>query len=361
MLKLLNYQVFGESHEKVRFRALDGLRGLAVLIVLLSHTSNQNLYFHEALDFKRIGHIGVYLFFVLSAYLLDRQIINAFLKNDSMVPYWKNYFLRRFLRIYPLFFIALLIHFLFTHFGVITVIKDPKDIFDHLFLLKGESVFWSIPVEFKYYLVSPFIIWACRNIFRWNMYLIVMMILLLIIASTLLELKTHQSDISTIKYLPVFLVGTLISIFEVRRGNIFNNISYIRIFDFLGLVSLTVVILTFPVILVEYFHFRSISQDPLFFIFYATMWGLLLISGKQSQGIIKQLLELKFLRFIGKISFSIYLLHMPLLLLVKDNFYSVPTEFKIYLFFGLTLFVSLISYLVIEKPLSNIRINRAYT
>lgn len=124
--------------------------------MLLSHSGNAKIFLHESLDFHGIGKTGVYLFFVLSAYLLDRQIALALMTNSSNIYYWKNYFLRRFLRIYPLFFISLIIHWLFTVFGIKTVIDNLSDIPLHLLLLKGESVFWSIPVEFKYYFLSPF-------------------------------------------------------------------------------------------------------------------------------------------------------------------------------------------------------------
>ena len=106
----INKLFFPHDNKREHFKALDGLRGVAVLLVLLSHSSNANLFFHEFLNFQRIGKVGVYLFFVLSAYLLDRQIALAFMTKKSSKGYWKNYFLRRFLRIYPLFVVALILH-----------------------------------------------------------------------------------------------------------------------------------------------------------------------------------------------------------------------------------------------------------
>ncbi|MGA1380904.1 MAG: acyltransferase family protein [Schleiferiaceae bacterium] len=56
---------------------LDGFRGLAVLLVLLAHSSNAGYPLFGVLDFHHYGSVGVYLFFVLSAYLIDRQILTA--------------------------------------------------------------------------------------------------------------------------------------------------------------------------------------------------------------------------------------------------------------------------------------------
>ena len=59
----------------MRNPALDGLRGVAVLLVLLAHSSNVGLRLHPALDLSGCGRMGVFLFFVLSAYLLTGQLL----------------------------------------------------------------------------------------------------------------------------------------------------------------------------------------------------------------------------------------------------------------------------------------------
>ena len=73
--------LFPNDYKKDHFKALDGLRGFAVLLVLLSHTSNGKAYMLPGFNFSSMGKVGVYLFFVLSAYLLDRQIIIGFINT----------------------------------------------------------------------------------------------------------------------------------------------------------------------------------------------------------------------------------------------------------------------------------------
>ena len=58
-------------------KSLDGLRGFAVLLVLLSHMSLVGINLVPGLDFAGIGKAGVYLFFVLSAFLLTWQSLEA--------------------------------------------------------------------------------------------------------------------------------------------------------------------------------------------------------------------------------------------------------------------------------------------
>ena len=108
MGKLIDRWFFFNDQRKDHVRSLDGLRGIAVILVLLSHSSNNSIYFHDAIAFNGIGKGGVYLFYVLSAFLLDRQIALALMKQTAESFFWKRYFARRFLRIYPLFIISLI-------------------------------------------------------------------------------------------------------------------------------------------------------------------------------------------------------------------------------------------------------------
>ena len=91
--------LFPYDYKKDHFKALDGLRGVAVLLVILSHASLHKVYLFPGLDFSGMGKPGVFLFFVLSAYLLDRQIIVGFVNGKAnaqilgelfFAPFFKN-------------------------------------------------------------------------------------------------------------------------------------------------------------------------------------------------------------------------------------------------------------------------------
>jgi len=56
--------------------ALDGMRGVAALLVVASHLSHVRMHLMPGLDLAGIGKPGVYLFFVLSAFLLPRQLLS---------------------------------------------------------------------------------------------------------------------------------------------------------------------------------------------------------------------------------------------------------------------------------------------
>src|SRR3954447_15197358 len=123
-----------------RLAALDGLRGLAVLLVLLDHASDAELRIFPAADMNRAGKYGVYLFFVLSAFLLTHLSLRRPAAELLRARTWLNYAVRRFLRIFPLYAIVLV---------TLVVLHKLKvhDVLTHLLLEDGKRQFWSIPVE----------------------------------------------------------------------------------------------------------------------------------------------------------------------------------------------------------------------
>ena len=350
----INKIFFPHDNKPEHFKELDGLRGIAVIFVLLSHASNESLYFLPFLNFSGVGKIGVFLFFVLSAYLLDRQIAIAFMSGKSSPIYWKNYFLRRFLRIFPLFIIALFLYAVLSTYGYNTEI-DFKNIWHHIVFLQGESVFWSIPVEFKYYFLSPLIIWVFNKYFHWNIKNIAILIAVLIVISIAIQIIFRFSTISTFRFLPIFLVGTLISIYELLNKEFFEKGISKQMYTFLTVASLGIIFVSIP------YYFELITgrwmvfHNPVFYLPFAFVWGSLLLSSKYNKGVFSSFLRIKFLRFIGTISFSLYLFHMPVLLIVKD-LGVIGSGFKIYIFFIFAILISALSFLIIERPLSKIKI-----
>jgi peptidoglycan/LPS O-acetylase OafA/YrhL len=348
----LNKWFFPNDTKKDHFYALDGLRGLAVLLVLLSHSSNAGLFFQPYLNFSGAGKMGVYLFFILSAYLLDRQIAVAISMKSASMAFWKNYFLRRFLRVYPLFFIALVFFFLLSSFGYTTAIDQISDIPLHLILIKGESIFWSIPVEFKYYFLSPIIVYSCHKYFLFDIRKTTLFFLFVVAILIFLDQVFEFSSISTLRYFPVFLVGTWLSIFEL--SNVINSKKPYKI-ELLGIMGVMLIIFLVTPLFKSTTGWVVDFEENLFLFPFAMLWGGILYATKYGIGILKKIFELKVLRFIGTISFSLYLFHTPILKAVSNDVFGIPQQFKIYLFFILAIVFSCVTYLIIERPIMRIR------
>lgn len=369
--KVLGKLFFPNDENQSHLKYLDGLRGYAVLIVLLSHSSNYGFYVFNFLDFSGIGKSGVYLFFILSSYLLDRQIAQAFINNRLGTKYWINYALRRFLRIYPLYILVLffnLILFKVTGNEYALTIHNLSELIDHLLLKKANGVFWSIPVEFIYYLISPFIMLLLFNLFKWKKHLVYGFLLLLIIGSYFFNMRYNFNQISTFRYLPFFLLGTLLAVFEIRNLDNYKKLreNYAQIVSFFGISALVFYMVLIPSVFFgiflnqetyNYHYFSKSLYFPLFFI----IWGIVLVTLKYGEDWFKFLFELRPIRFVGNISFSLYLLHLtPLSFLAnysvisKDSFFSSSINFLLFLIISVV--ISSLSYIIIEKPLSKIRL-----
>lgn len=342
-------QLFFQDDEKVgHVKSLDGLRGLAIILVLLSHSSNGNIFFHEFLNFQRIGKSGVFLFFILSAYLLDKQITLAFKRDIVNLQFWKTYFAKRFLRIFPAFIISLLLYRFLNVFELNHTLKSWESVLSHIFLLEGLNHFWSIPAEFKYYLISPLVMMFCHYVLKWSK---ISVVSFLIISILVTAAPNHFFDFhvtSTIGYLPIFLVGTFLSVYEVNYDLNFNN-NIRKSINYLATLCLIIVLLTAP-----YYHEKLLGesvnfQETRYYLLYSVLWGMTLLAALKGKGFIKRLFENKLLCFFGKISFSLYLFHAFIIEILWPST-AVPQELKVYVFFTSSIIIASLSYLLIEKP-----------
>lgn len=159
--------------------SLDGLRGVAILLVLAVHTG---LAFrdnpHDILPFlSRLGWIGVDLFFVLSGFLITRILLST----TSSKNYFTTFYMRRSLRIFPIYYVALLITALviiIRHNQVSTYIPDVLWCLTYLqnFII-GHNPFiffeplgpyWSLAIEEQFYVCWPLIVlWAGAKRLPW--------------------------------------------------------------------------------------------------------------------------------------------------------------------------------------------------
>ena len=213
------------SERNSKIDCLDGVRGLAALIVVLSHTSNAGMSFIPFLDFRGTGKSGVFLFFLLSAFLLTTPFLRegkGLFSVDAMSHYWQ----RRFFRIYPLYTLYLLFALLSTYFlsfafgkvGVgIPFALDWLEFIEHLSLVKGYGVTWSIAVEFKFYFILPFLVWLVL-LFRSRLNGFGMAVLFLIFMTisqvVFPEGDSKMNDPRLLPYIPIFVVGAFLSVLQ---------------------------------------------------------------------------------------------------------------------------------------------------
>ncbi len=327
-----------------RYPSLDGLRGIAVLFVVFSHLSNEGLNLHPALNFSGSGKYGVFLFFVLSAFLLSGQFFQ--LPPDQLWDrnIWLRYAIRRILRIFPLYTLVLVGTALMN-----TVFHADffwKDVGTHLILQGGKGIFWTIPVEFKYYILLPAVVFFLHGHIRLGV--TIMFIALAVIAWQFPESQAEMNGIDLLPYLVIFLPGTLAALIHTRLQTIqIRNRQGMELIAFLSLAAILITVpqwwnaLTDGNIKPSHFH-RSYS-------FYGLLWSVFILAHLNGTGFFRRFFSLKPLRMIGTVSFSMYLLHLPIILLAK-KYVPLPTPLKIAAILSAIFLISLLSYTTIERP-----------
>jgi peptidoglycan/LPS O-acetylase OafA/YrhL len=154
-----------------RFAPLDGLRAVAAFAVLAYHfvgTAEPAWLTGQVRQAVwLLGDQGVAVFFLLSGFLLYRPFAHAAL-GDVPVPEAGPFWLRRFARIYPGYWVALLAVFLLLP---LTPAPSVGDLLTHGALLqnyrvgyfqKGSPVAWTLVIEVSFYVAVPIIAWALR-------------------------------------------------------------------------------------------------------------------------------------------------------------------------------------------------------
>lgn len=128
--------------------ALDGLRGLAVAVVVVSHLANAGML--PAILGQGFGQMGVALFYALSGFLMARLHLGAVPTRDSLLAYaW-----RRGARVLPLYLAALALGVAMLGLGLSPYrLEDAADVWRAAFLVHGTGVLWSVPTEIQFYVV----------------------------------------------------------------------------------------------------------------------------------------------------------------------------------------------------------------
>lgn len=355
------------SNKPFQIDALDGLRGFAALLVVFSHTSNVGMHIIPFLDFRGTGKCGVYLFFLLSSFLLSIPLLH---KHDKLftAPVLGNYWLRRFLRIYPLYTVYLLAALVSTwilgrfigipNTGIPYVIR-PEEFLKNFLLLETKGVTWSIAVEFKFYFILPLLILVFQK-FRTFGTAAVTMLWLFTVAFCMWiwpQSEVGKNDVRLGYYMPVFLAGTYLAIIHLEMISKPESSLATRIRKasaILAPMAALALIVVAPAIMDTLTGSRKISAHfQKNFVFHAVCWSLVVMGAVHHSGWIQRFFNLRFLRSCGALSFSMYLFHMPVISMLKRTDWD--RNLCGWIVLVASLITSYISFRFLEKPMSRIK------
>lgn len=349
-----------------RIPALDGLRGFAVLVVLAVHTAAPGTN-EPVLPW---GWVGVDLFFVLSGFLITRIL----LATRESPAFFSNFYARRVLRIWPLYYALLAFVFLCERFGFlrtqaslgawICLLTFTQNLYMGAFNWSGVPDWleptWSLGVEEQFYLLWP---WLIRKLSIRALKLVCGAIIL---GSPLVRLfvaiYARQEDASTALTFCRFdslCFGTLLAIFAVE-----GNFRYGSLLLRWSLPSLVVFFA------IERWAPDVVHQAAAFSLLGIIFTGLVAlcstpIGAPAVRKLAAAIFTLRPLSFIGQISYGLYLVHITAFAIASSHLagrvlhylplYNPHGWSQIIINWALAILVATVSWYVFESPILRLK------
>jgi peptidoglycan/LPS O-acetylase OafA/YrhL len=349
------------------------MRGIAALAVVFYHITT-HFQFPDSAFYRGLvkllsfngngGFFGVKFFFVLSGFLITYLMLKE--RKDTGTFGVLKFYMRRLLRIWPLYFVTIIIGFVVYPFlaGVlnkpyaeaaqwtyyVSFLTNFNSIF-HGFALGILGVQWSVAIEEQFYLVWPLFFGFIRN-----KKIFISIILALLTVSFIFVINNNSRPeyiyfhtLSAINELALGGFAAFIAFYlPVHLINFFNRMhwSVLAIIYFSGFA-----LIFFDNSLTNILFWYGFIKKPLialFFIFIIT-------EQTYSNLSLFKLRNFKFLAYSGKISYGIYLLHMVAIQMVLsiNAYFGMPFIFNLLLSIILTIILSALSYRYFEQYFLN--------
>jgi peptidoglycan/LPS O-acetylase OafA/YrhL len=361
------------------FPALDGFRFFAFMLVFFQHTTfyikpelvNPILYKF----FNNNGWVGVDIFFALSGFLVTYLFLLE--REEHKYFSFKNFWIRRALRIMPLYYLAIVVGYFAAPFlyNLIFNIQIPnleKTISTYLpwhmvFLgnwaearfgwesLRGVSQLWAISVDQQFYLIWPLVLLLTRS-FKSSIFASLLFITFAIVFRFyLVSTTTNHPGIytNTFARMDTFAFGAIIAQVLFFKPEIFKKIK--------ALFSLpALIILTISFILFLYYssldNRLAVRNGVWGYTFVGIFSSYYILYFLEDRSTLVKLFSNKILTYLGKISYGLYIWHILsleiLFYLIKDPKINLLIPF---IGLPLTIFFAVITFHFFELPFLNIK------
>lgn len=364
---------------------LDSLRAFACISVIVFH-SNSAAFLRDKLDVSLFmgGYIGVDFFFTLSGFLITGILLEQFVRDGkiNVLTFYK----KRLLRLYPPILVAVIVFLvpllfwnhimaLSNMFFLVTYTGDCVMLFRKLFpVLQYPSMFshcWSLAVEEQFYLIFPVLFLFVMNrakkskkdnvvgtFISFNILFVILIIVLPIL------LKSYFYKFFLWRFLQVFMGSYLAFIYTKKyqdnylhtriartTANLIYRFYENRIIAAMALV-LFFIIFIFNITLTPF-------NIPIHYYLLTVICSIVVVNAYKANHILYQkLLNYDMIKYLGKISYGLYLFHWPVFYLKRLNIFSIPETLAGNITLDIisvlaTLMLSVLSYELIEKIFLN--------
>ena len=342
---------------------IDSLRFFAVFAVILSHWLGSNFIVKKL---PLLGYYGVSFFFVLSGFLITRILWQQRDVKKSLFNKLKNFFAKRAIRIFPIYYLSIFF-FLFT----IPAIFENNFVYFFTYLSNFLtffsskwpdmlSHFWSLAVEEQFYLFWPFIILLMKKdlFLKINFLIIIFSVLFKSYFNYYASQNISYYSLLPFSQLDLFAIGAILAfkydtfVLELDKFKRYKLLIFLILIVSINLISPRLIII----------------QNVFFGILSCII---ILLSDRRLNLYLFKILDQKFLIFLGKISYGLYVYHNFIPWLIRNlngteiryqlNFkYSIlPNDINPIIWFLLSILllitISSISWFFIEKPILKLK------
>ena len=363
-----------DSHKIKYFKELNALRFIGFVGIFFGHVFfsndieivNSKIYSTLYSYGKILGFISIDSFFVLSSFLITWKGLEE-LKVTKKFQF-KNFLIRRSLRIWPLYFLVILLGFLIEFmkpYYTQDISSLPSFWSFILFILNFDIIkngyeflffmvfMWSISVEEQFY-----IFWAL--ILKWFQNHLLKISLLIILVSIIFRIYFIDDSLNlnfhTVSALGNFGVGALAAIAAFN-----NSILITKIRDF----SKTQIVIIYLISLIIFIAIPSLQNHDLFIVIqrvlFSFVFAFIILEQTYCQQSIFKLSRIKYFNFFGKISYGLYCYHgiMITIVLKFSDYFSESLFTSIFIFptliFCGTLLFSHLSYKFFESKILKLK------
>lgn len=349
--------------KKIYLEGLNGIRAMAAIAVVVSHTTlsladfgidpyifgTQSNGSPRGLD---LAGYGVSMFFALSGFLITFLLCKE--KERLQTVNIKKFYMRRILRIWPLYYayllLCILLYFVFDikfngfsiYFYVFYGANIPFIVGSTLPLL---AHYWSLGVEEQFYVFWP---WLCKLTNSTLLYISLGLIFLLVAAKVFLHLFIPNTLVETAIHVTRFhcmLMGAVSAILYYYKNKLFIKIATAKVVQLVCWLCLLLVA-------TNQFHIASLIDNELI----TGITCLIIIGQITNKGLIN--LENNVFDFLGKVSYGIYVIHPVIIFIfpkLLQNLIPTPLATLNYAItytsiLGTTILLAHFSYQYFEKP-----------
>ncbi|WP_289045552.1 acyltransferase [uncultured Olleya sp.] len=340
----------------IYFKGLNGIRAIAAILVMVCHIDQQiELFFlpHKNIHATGMAVRAVDMFFVLSGFLITYLLL--FEKNKTGTINFKKFYIRRLLRIWPVYYLCIVITVILIYFNIVPSVNNlTTSLLFYIFLMANISYLlrinlptitplWSVGVEEQFYLIWPYIVKKTKKYFLFFGAFFVL--------GCALRIGARYTLNELVPVVVEFLYSFRINIMALGAFGaylVYSNHNILTIIFRREVQLIAWAVLLFSIIY-QPIHIRTYVDSEINSIFY-----LIIILNVACNPKTIFSLENKVFNFFGRISYGIYMYHMIIIYVFSHIYIATNMVLNYYAIVFVIVFVTVVSaymsYVYFETP-----------